>query len=57
MPDGALSAHLRYLDEKGFARVERKEGFGFSIAFATLTASGWDFIDGHIADRGIDSEL
>lgn len=52
MPAGALEAHLRYLEEKKLARVETREGMGFSIAFAYLTAVGWDFLDGALSNAG-----
>lgn len=57
MPEGSLHAHLRYLEEKGCAKLERREGHGFSIAFTYLTARGWDLIDGHLKERGIDEEI
>lgn len=57
MLEGMLDAHLRYLEEKGYVRVERKKGFKFQIAFAYLTANGWDLLDGHIHEKGIDEEL
>jgi DNA-binding transcriptional ArsR family regulator len=53
MPEGALEAHLSYLQEKGYVTVERREGFGFRIAFASLSANGWDLIDGFREDSGI----
>jgi hypothetical protein len=55
MPGGMLKAHLRYLEEKGHVNLQVRKGFGFSIAFASLTASGWDFLDGMDAEGG--SEL
>lgn len=51
MPEGMLKAHLRYLEEKGHVHLEVRKGFGFSIAFAALTALGWDFLDA-ISDEG-----
>lgn len=57
MPGGMLDAHLKYLEEKGYVKVERKKGFKFQIAFASLTADGWDLLDGHIHEKGIDEEL
>ena len=57
MPDGSLEAHLKYLEEKGYVQIERRKGFGFNIAFACLAAKGWDLIDGHIHEKGIDDEL
>ncbi|MBI4822651.1 MAG: hypothetical protein HY805_00245 [Nitrospirae bacterium] len=57
MLEGALEAHLRYLEEKGYVSLERKKGFGFDIAFAELTAKGWDLIDGYLRERGIDEKL
>jgi repressor of nif and glnA expression len=52
-----LTAHLRYLEEKGFAKLQKKEGYGFAIAFAKLTADGWDLLDGHRFEAGIDAKL
>jgi hypothetical protein len=52
MPEGMLEAHLRYLEEKGFVHLEKRTGFGFRIAFASLTASGWDLLDGLEAESG-----
>lgn len=46
LPGGDLRAHLRYLEEKGYLAVESRRGFGFSLAFASLTARGWDLLDG-----------
>lgn len=46
MPEAALNAHLRYLEEKGRAQLEIRKGFGFRVSFASLTAKGWDFLDG-----------
>ena len=57
MLEGSLEAHLRYLEEKGYAKIERRKGYGFTIAFAWLTANGWDLIDGNIREKGIDEEL
>jgi len=57
MPEAALAAHLRYLEEKGFLKVERRSGFGFRVAFACLTARGWDHIDGLDEGEGVDTEL
>jgi hypothetical protein len=57
MPEGDLTAHLRYLEEKGYAKLQRKEGYGFAIAFAKLTADGWDLLDGHRHEAGIDEAL
>ncbi len=57
LPEGMVEAHLRYLEEKGFVRLEKRKGFGFSIAFASLTAEGWDLLDGFKSDRGVDGGL
>ena len=57
LPEGMVEAHLRYLEEKGFVRLEKRKGFGFSIAFASLTAEGWDLLDGFQSDRGVDGGL
>jgi DNA-binding HxlR family transcriptional regulator len=52
-----LSAHLRYLEEKGFLHCESRKRYGFDISFCRLTAAGWDLIDGHIREKGIDEAL
>jgi len=57
MPEAGLAAHLRYLEEKGFLKVERRSGFGFRVAFACLTARGWDHLDGLAEDEGVDARL
>ena len=56
MPGRVLGAHLAYLGEGGYVRVEQKQGFGYSIEFAYLTKEGWDLLDGHIGERGVDTE-
>ncbi|MBI5075620.1 MAG: hypothetical protein HZB62_10715 [Nitrospirae bacterium] len=55
--DDMLNAHLRYLEEKKLLRIERKKGYGFQVSFATLTAEGWDLLDGHGHEHGIDEAL
>jgi DNA-binding HxlR family transcriptional regulator len=55
--EGMLTAHLRYLEEKGYVELTRRKGYGFDIAFASLTAAGWDLLDGLTHDRGVDGEL
>lgn len=57
LPEETISAHLRYLEEKGYIHLEKKKGYGFQIAFACLTATGWDLLDGHCHEKGIDEEL
>ena len=57
LPVETLGAHLQYLKEKGFAYLEQKKGYGFAIAFASLTAAGWDLLDGHIKEKGIDERI
>jgi len=57
MLDDQLVAHLTYLSEKGYVRIDKRKGYGFQVAFACLTASGWDLIDGHIHENGIDEVL
>jgi hypothetical protein len=57
MLEGDLTAQLRYLEERGYAKLQKKEGYGFSIAFVKLTADGWDLIDGHRHEAGIDEAL
>lgn len=54
MPEGMLEAHLRYLEEKGYVISESRTGFGFQVAFASLTAEGWDLLDGLIHERGVE---
>jgi len=54
---GALRAHINYLEEKKYLRVEHRKGLGFDISFAALTANGWDLLDGHLHEKGIDDEL
>lgn len=57
MPDTTLGAHLKYLEEKGYVKLDDKKDFGFKVAFASLAAKGWDLIDGHLRERGIDDKL
>ena len=57
LPEEAIAAHLKYLEEKGFVSLEMKKGYGFEIAFSALTASGWDLLDGNIHEKGIDEAL
>lgn len=57
MPLENLSAHLKYLEEKDYVRLELRKGYGFEIAFAFLTADGWDILDGHRHEKGIDEAL
>jgi DNA-binding transcriptional ArsR family regulator len=57
MPPENLSAHLTYLEEKKYVRLELRKGYGFEIAFASLTADGWDLLDGHSHEKGIDEAL
>lgn len=52
-----LTAHLAYLQEKGYIKVERKRGKGYDISHVTLAAKGWDLYDGIEQDKGIDEEL
>mgnify|MGYP000044197798 CR=1 FL=1 len=53
----ALRAHLRYLEEKGLLKVQHRRGYGFSLSFVSLTARGWDLLDGHITEEGVDQAL
>ena len=53
MPEEALQAHLRYLQEKGLTSCRTKRGYGFRFTYACLTAKGWDFLDGNIEEEGI----
>jgi len=52
LPEAMLAAHLRYLEEKGLAALSVKKGYGFSVEFASLTAKGWDYLDGQGAGLG-----
>ena len=57
MPDEALSAHMSYLGEKGYLAATERKGEGFHISYASLTAAGWDLLDGLTDDRGVDTCL
>ncbi len=57
MLDDQLTAHLMYLSEKSYVRLDKRKGYGFRLDFACLTATGWDLIDGHIHENGIDEAL
>lgn len=59
MTEEILSAHLHYLEdkEKGYVALKHKKGYGFEIAFASLTAKGWDLLDGHGNECGIGEKL
>lgn len=57
LPEESLAAHIRYLEEKGYITCEKKQGYGFAIGFCRLSATGWDLIDGHVHEKGIDGEL
>ncbi len=57
MLEADLNAHLRYLEEKGYTKLQRKAGYGYAISFAKLTADGWDLLDGHRHEAGIDEAL
>lgn len=48
-----LRAHLGYLEEKGLLKTDDRKGPGFDISFVSLTAKGWDLLDGCIRDRGV----
>jgi hypothetical protein len=57
MPEGSLTAHLRYLQEKGLLRAEVKQGAGFRLVYVVLSAKGWDHLDGNIEERGVDGAI
>jgi hypothetical protein len=57
MPGGTVEAHLRYLEEKGYVQIQKRKGFGFRVAFASLTAGGWDLLDGLGGEDGVDLNL
>jgi len=48
-----FEAHLKYLDEKGYVKTEKKESFGMNMFLVELTANGWDLLDGLSKDKGI----
>lgn len=57
MPGDMLSAHLSYLEEKGYVAAGSREGLGVSLEFSSLTARGWDLLDGIRSDEGVDTRL
>lgn len=57
LPLEMMRAHLSYLSEKGYLIITHRKAYGAEIAFATLTAAGWDLIDGHSHEHGIDVAL
>jgi hypothetical protein len=57
MPADGLSAHLRYLEEKGYLVSREQKGEGYEVSFASLTAGGWDLLDGLREDGGVDTAL
>jgi hypothetical protein len=57
MPDDRLLAHLAYLEEKGYVSVQKREGRGYSLMFAVLTARGWDLLDCGAGEAGVDGSL
>lgn len=57
MPEHNLEAHLSYLREKGYLALDRRKGSTYEIAFASLTATGWDLLDGLRTDGGVDTRL
>jgi hypothetical protein len=57
MPEDRLAAHLSYLEEKGYLVAEERRGEGFEVSFASLTAEGWDLLDGMHEDGGVDTRL
>lgn len=54
MPEAMLEAHLNYLEEKHYLRIEIRKGFGYEVDFAALTAKGWDLLDGLLTERGVE---
>ena len=57
MPIESLKAHLKYLNEKGLTKLDTRKGVNFYIEWASLTAKGWDLLDGNIDEIGIDEAL
>lgn len=54
--DRLLNAQMAYLSEGNYVRSEIRRGFGFRIQFAYLTKEGWDLLDGHTGEAGVDAE-
>ncbi len=48
-----FEAHLKYLAEKGYLKIELKKSFGMNMMLTELTAAGWDLMDGLSRDKGI----
>jgi len=57
LPEEGLRAQLKYLEEKGLITVHSKKGYGFRLSYVSLTARGWDFLDGNISEKGIDGSF
>lgn len=57
MPEADLAAHVSYMEEKGYLSFKSREGEGYSISYVSLTAEGWDLIDGIKIDMGVDKRL
>lgn len=51
------TAHLKYLEEKGYLKRETREGYGFKIGWCVMTADGWDLLDGYLHEDGIGDAL
>ncbi len=47
-------SHLRYLEDKGFVRREKRKGTGVEVEFCLITPEGMDLVDGFIRDVGVD---
>jgi repressor of nif and glnA expression len=48
----ALEFYLRYLEEKGCVKLERREAY--DLVMVTITAKGIDVLDGRISECGIE---
>ena len=53
MPEATLKAHLKYLSEKGLVKLAARKGYGFRFVYASLTARGWDLLDGNVTEDGV----
>ncbi|MCK5643902.1 MAG: hypothetical protein KAJ19_24105 [Gammaproteobacteria bacterium] len=52
-----LLQHVSYLTEKGYADMNESEVGGIEVTWVSLTAEGWDKLDGLAPGEGVDSEL
>ena len=57
MSEGKLQQHVAYLNEKVYAGMDTRKEAGMEITWVTLTAEGWDKLDGLAPGEGVDTEL